>query len=439
VRQRRAARAAARVPRPPPELRLRRSRLEVALDARLAVRAGVRLEDFLRHRFARYAGRLPIPLEDLPVVIDVEGSDPVVRARAPAKPSLTGAYAPSAAREDEATALLRRLAEREGPNAAAELRDAATAVEALGARVDAARARADALARALADDLAAGKVPAPPAVHATAEQLGRPPVPSPLPAAALRLLVVLFAAAEAWFFSAPILAAQGLSPDALSAPSAAAALSLLFALGLSAAAFAFAAAALARARELVELSEAGRRRRLVAAAAFAAAALAAAVAALAAAPGAAGERALLAAVPFAGALLLRAASALAAGRETAAAAALAWDRALAADLAERARRTGIVEAARAELASLEEEREGARRRLRLLEKRAVEADRLATARARAEARRLEKLAESLAGALEEDRYVFVRLASSAAHDALARPARPRLEPAVEPSRFGMAG
>src|SRR5690242_19355051 len=66
-RRRAAARAAARSSRPVPEARVARSRIEVAVDARLAVRAGVRLEDFLRHRLARYASRLAVSLEELPV------------------------------------------------------------------------------------------------------------------------------------------------------------------------------------------------------------------------------------------------------------------------------------------------------------------------------------------------------------------------------------
>src|SRR6266511_3737930 len=69
-RAERRAQAAARlgvVPRVP------RSTFVAALDARLAVRSGVRL--------ARYATRLPVPLEGLPVTFDVEGGEAVVRPR----------------------------------------------------------------------------------------------------------------------------------------------------------------------------------------------------------------------------------------------------------------------------------------------------------------------------------------------------------------------
>ena len=146
--------------------------------------------------------------------------------------------------------------------------------------------------------------------------------------------------------------------------------------------------------------------------------------------------ALLAVVPFAGALLLRAAARLQTARDAALEAALAWDRALAVDVSERARRMEIVEQARAEVARLEAERADSRHRVRALEQRAVSADRAAAERTRLEAHRLERLAESLAGALELDRYAFLRLATEATHDALARPVR-RLERSSE--RLGIAG
>ena len=75
-----------------------------------------------------------------------------------------------------------------------------------------------------------------------------------------------------------------------------------------------------------------------------------------------------------------------------------------------------------------------------LERRAIEAERHATLAARADARRMERLSEGLAGALELDRYLFVRLAAERSHGALARPVRAgRLEPAVATERLGIAG
>ena len=78
-RSERRARAAARLGAAP--LRIRRAALAAALDARLAVRAGVALDDFLRHRLARYAAKLPVTLDALPATVDVEAGDVMVRAR----------------------------------------------------------------------------------------------------------------------------------------------------------------------------------------------------------------------------------------------------------------------------------------------------------------------------------------------------------------------
>src|SRR5512145_30385 len=86
--RRAAARDALRRPKPLPDIKLARSRLDVALEARVAVRSGVRLEDFLRNRLAKYAARLPVALEDLPVVIDIDGGEPIVKSRAAAQPAI---------------------------------------------------------------------------------------------------------------------------------------------------------------------------------------------------------------------------------------------------------------------------------------------------------------------------------------------------------------
>jgi hypothetical protein len=435
-----AARAAARATKPLPFVKVPRSRLEAAISARLAVRAGVRLDDFLRQRFARYATRLPVSLDDLPVVIDVENGEPVVRARPqPHTFVAAAAYAPTPQRGDEAARWMRSLVEREGPFAARQIREAEEELAALDARAAAARERAETLAHQLADDLAAGKVPAPPRVDATPEQLGRPPVPPLWPVAALRLFVLSLVVAVAWFFSGPILATQGLADadilEALRARPLPAGMSLALALGAAAAVFAFAHVALERAAAL--LGGDAHRTALVTLAAVAAAGLAAGVAAAATTPGPLALLALLVVVPFAGAVLLRGATALDAARAAALDAALAWDRALARDVAERARRTEIVDEARAALAQAELERAEARQHLHQLERRAVDAEHAASARTRADERRLDRLAESFAAALELDRYAFVRLASDAAHEALMRPML-RLEPAVAPERLGIA-
>jgi hypothetical protein len=71
-RARRAAQRAARLNRRGARAAVPRSWWEVELSAGLAVRSDLRLEDFLRFRLARYAGRLPVPLEALPFDVSVE-------------------------------------------------------------------------------------------------------------------------------------------------------------------------------------------------------------------------------------------------------------------------------------------------------------------------------------------------------------------------------
>jgi hypothetical protein len=163
------------------------------------------------------------------------------------------------------------------------------------------------------------------------------------------------------------------------------------------------------------------------------------VAAAAAAPDRWAQLALLAAVPFAGAALLRAAAALARTRAAAAAAALAWDRERAREAVARGRRQEACQHAAEELRREEAAREDARRRLARLHRSALAHERAAQLASRAEAERLDRLSESLACALELDRYLFVRFAAERAHLA-ARPARARVvEAGVGAERLGVAG
>ncbi len=430
-RAERRAQAAARlgvVPRVP------RSTFVAALDARLAVRSGVRLDDFLRHRLARYATRLPVPLEGLPVTFDVEGGEAVVRPRPRAR-----LHGP----RPEAAATARALGEREGPWAAREIVNAEAELESLDARAAAAWARADAVERELAEALASRQIVGRPAVEATAEQLGRPPVDSSAPIHALRLFVATLLAAEAWRFSGPVLAASGVAPDGLEAALRAsplpAALALALAVGAAAAAFTFAGLAVARALDAASAADPGVRQRLLCVAATGSALLVPAVTAAAAAPQEWGQLAVLATVPFAGAALWRAAAGLDARRASAAEAALAWDRDRAREAIERGRREELCLRAAADLAGIEAERALARRRLRKLNRAAIAAERRADLAARAEADRLDRLSDGLACALELDRYLYVRLAAERAHAPLERPARARVESAVTAERLGVAG
>ena len=101
----------------------------------------------------------------------------------------------------------------------------------------------------------------------------------------------------------------------------------------------------------------------------------------------------------------------------------------------------VLEAERA-LRQIEAERAEARRCLRALEARAVEAHQAAESAARAEATRLERLAEALVGALELDRYAYLRRAAGG-REAPARAPRldrpVRLEPAAASERLGVVG
>jgi hypothetical protein len=431
------ARRAARPPRRKrePEPKLPRSGLAASLEARLGVRAGVRLEDFLRHRLASYAARLPVPLGALPIRIEVDGGDIAVTSRA--RPLL----GPSLPKPQ--TDPLAALAAREGPAPVREARDLATALAALEPRLADARARLEALARGLQDDLASGALAAAPAVEATAEQLGRPPVPPALPIHGLRGLAIALLGAVAWRLAGPVLAASGLSADDVARADAPVrlGLALAFAGGAAAALYAFLDVAVRRLSALAAGADAAGRRRLGWLVATGAAVLAAAVAAAGAAPAPAAERLLVLCVPLAAVLLVRAAAALDAARGAASAQALEWDRARTRELAARGRRGEAIDTAEVVVARLEAERDALSRSLRALERRAALALHADEEEKALDARRLERLGEALAAALEQDRYLFVRL-SAAQGTLVTRPVRSerpvRRDPAPVPERLGVA-
>lgn len=436
-RERSFERRALAAPKLAPEPRLSRSRLAAALEARMAVRAGVRLEDFLRSRLAKYAARLPVPLEELPVSVEIAGGEPVVRSKAPARPFGPRPPAP------EAPSPVRAVVQRDGPGAAREIEEAEAALDALDARAAALRARIHEASRAFSEALASGALAPRPDVDATPEQLGRPPVPSPAPIWALRGFVAALAVAEAWRFSGPVLTAAGVDAAgidaALQLAPVRAGLALAFAVGAAAAVLAFATVALSRAADVLDETAAPRRSVLGALAAVAAALAAGGVAVAAASESRWAHAVLLVAVPFTAALLARWSGALARRRAGALDAALAWDRERAREALERGRRVEALAQAEAELRAVESDRAAARRRAGRLQRRAIDAERHAIVAARADARRLERLSEGLAGALELDRYLYIRLAAER-HAELDRPVRAtRLEPAVAAERLGIAG
>lgn len=433
-RERRSERRAIAAPKGGPDPRVARSRIGAALEARLAVRSGVRLDDFLRQRLAKYAGALPVPLESLPITVDVEGGEAVIRPRRPARTSPPSHRDPASAGPGRG--------EREDPRTAREIRETQAALDRLDERAAAARARLEAIEQDLAQAYASGELASWPDLDASAEQLGRPPIPSPAPFRALRGFVTALLAAEAWRFAAPVLASSGITPDgieaALRATPVPAALGLLFALGAAAAVFAFAGVALARGAEAV--AAAGPRKGLLLGGTAAGAALlAGAVATAASAPDRWAHLALLVAIPFAGGLLWRVAGRLDANRSAAVQAALAWDRERTREAVERGRREGARDRAAAELRGLEAERAAARRKVQQLERLAIAVERAADLAARAEARRLDRLAEGLAAALELDRYLYIRLAADRSISSLDRGARTaRREPSVAAERLGVA-
>ncbi len=432
-RERISERRARAAPKLGSDPRVQRSRLGAALEARLAVRSGVRLDDYLRHRLAKYATRLPLPLEALPVTVDIEGGEAVVRPRPQPRKAPAGA-------RPEVPDHARALVERDGIYAAREIRDAERTLDELDLRTAAALHRLEAVELEIAEALAAGRIVARPDVNASAEQLGRPPVPSPAAIVALRALVAALLAAEGWRFSAPVLAASGLAPQGIEetvrASPVPSVLALAFAFGAAVASFMFADVAIARAGQAVSAAAGSARRGLLCVAAGGAALLVPGIAVAAAAPERWAMLGLLAAVPFAGAMLWRAADALGVKRSAAAEAALAWDRERAREALERGRREEIRQRAAADLHAAEAERLGARRRLAQLHRNAIGAERSSDLAGRAEARRLDRLSEGLACALELDRYLYVRLAAERLHAPLERPARAaRLEPAVATERL----
>jgi len=282
----------------------------------------------------------------------------------------------------------------------------------------------------------------PPDVDATAEQLGRPPVRSAAP----RTLAVGFAvaalAAETWQVAQPLLRSAGIDPANLGAEAlrrpADVAFASVFSLGVAAGIFALAHAALTAALALFRGDADDRRRRWLASAVIGAGGgavlLAAAVAALPAPaeaphPPPTSFVLLLVSVPLTAALIARAVARAEEQRALEIGAALAWDRERARALGERARRLEELAWAEEEERALERQRDAARRRLREVNARAGAAARITAEAERRERAALARLAQSLVGALELDRYEFVRQASArGANELVASRRRRETEP-----------
>jgi hypothetical protein len=406
---------------------VRRWWLAAFWQARISVRSGVALEDFLRSRLARYLAALPVPRSQLPVAVSVDDGQIVVRPTEPAAP----ADAPSPYAADP---WLQPLVALEGPAIRQEVAELEIRLAAIDGELTAARRRKEELSRRLAADIAAGIIAAPSAVEATAEQMGRPPVRSPTPRNALLTFLATTLLATAWQVALPLLRAAGLDAAALRSAleqrPAEVAFVAVFALGVTAGLFALADSALRAALRLFAGEDDARRRRFLAAGAGSATALLLLLAAaLAALPSGSGAMprwafvALLLALPVAGALLLPVARAEAARRVAEAAAVLAWDRERARELGERARRLEELDWAAEEELDLKQERDAARARLRDLNARAMEAAHLAEEAAHRERGDLSRVAQGLVAALELDRHEFVRQASARGAADLVTPRR----------------
>jgi hypothetical protein len=418
-----------RLPRPhPPHLPpVRRAWLASWWQARIAVRAGVPVDPFLRARLARYVAALPVPQAQLPLSVSVEDGQIAVRPAAPPPPPLP----------PEADGWIGALVAAEGPAIRQEAQELEIRLSSLDGEIEAARRRTDELARRLAADVAAGHVVETPSVDATPEQLGRPEMRSAAVHGTMLLFAAAALAAETWQLAVPLLRAAGLEVGALALEASRRPADVLFvgvfALAVAAGLFALAHVGLGA---LVAAhrtdGDARRRRWLLSGGAGAGAISTVVTAALAALPSArAGGMprwsfvVLLLAVPLAAALVLRGARREGEVRAAEAAAALAWDRQRAKELSERARRSEEVSLAQAEERDLERRRESARRRLRDINARAVEADRLAQETDRRERAALSRVALSVVAALELDHDEFVRQASArGASELLAR--RPEL-------------
>jgi hypothetical protein len=425
--------------RPPRLDPVHRSWLVAFWHARISVRAGVTLDDFLRSRLARYLAVLPVPQARLPVAVAVDDGQLVVRAAEPARP----ADAPLA---DELDPWLSQLVAEEGPAVRQEATELEIRLSTLDAELTAARRRREELSRRVAADIAAGFIAAPPAVEATAEQMGRPPERSAAPRTALLGFLVATLLAGAWQVALPLLRATNLDPTALRPAleqrPAEVLFVAVFALGVAAGLFALADAGLGAAVRLFRFDDDVRRRRYLGAGAASSALLLLAVAAaLAALPRGSDSTPrwafvlLLLVLPVGAALLLRVARSEAEQRTAEAAAVLAWDRERAQSLADRARRLEELEWAENDEQNLAREREATRYRLREVHARAMEASRLAAVTAERERADLSRLAQSLVAALELDRHEFIRQASArGAADLVSPRRRPDPRPVFDPAK-----
>jgi hypothetical protein len=397
--------------------------------ARLSVNAGIPVSDFVAHRLARHLAALPVPPSRLPVVVTLDAGG-VVQAAPSAAPGRRAPWLDSFLRAEGPSAL--------GPEIQLGQADAAR----LAARIEAQRRRVDEIALEL-EEAARGAQVADPADEAQAEQMGRPRVPPPY-GLGLQLLALLLLLAETWQLAVPSLEAAGIRTHDLAGElhrnPVGLVLGGVFALGASASLFLFAHLALRRTLDVFEGLPEARRRGWLVGASSAAALLAAAMAWSMAGmrPGAAHPVDLVyarctlfliaLAIPFTTAWMLRLARALEAARADALARARAWDGEHYRAYSDLSRRAAALAEEEHRLARLEADRAAAARRIRVLQQRSIDAQRLAADAADEEEAELARLAQGIVASLELDRYEYMRQAT-----ARGLVAAPRQGPAPTPA------
>jgi hypothetical protein len=377
--------------------------------ARLAVRSGISAEDFLQHRLSQHLATLPVPPSRLPITIAVEDGGVIAARNSPA-PRPRAPWLDSFLRAEGPAAL--------GPEIQLAQADSAR----LAARIEAQRKRVDEVTREL-EDATRGTEVADPADEAQAQHMGRPQVPPPL-GLGLQLFALALLLAETWQLAVPCLEGAGIRTSDLAGELRRTPMGLvlgsIFALGASASLFLFAHLSLRRGLELFQAQAEPRRRLLTALAAAAAALLAAAMAWSIAGirPGASHAVAvayarwtlflIALAVPAATAWMLHLARDLDALRAEALMKARAWDHEHYRSFAELSRRGAALGEEEHRLARLEADRAAAVRRLRALQQRGMAAQRLAADAADQDEQELARVGQSIAAALELDRYEYVR-------------------------------
>jgi hypothetical protein len=410
---------------------VRRSWIEAWWTARIAAASGIRIEEYLRHRLSRYLAALPVCPRRLPVEISVEAGGgifavPRDRELAQAGPSW-----------------LERYLRSEGPAALQmDLQLAQAEVARLSAARDEQQARVAAAAR---ETEAAAAQPAVFEADGGAELLGRPPVPFPWAFLILAFALTLLLA-EAWQLAIPVLEGTGVRtadlPGELQRNPAGVVLGVVFAAGAAVSLFYFADLAVRRTAELVDGLSQRARLALTAAAAIGSLAVAAAIswAITGLPPGA--QRAdaeyaratlflLALALPVTTACMLRLARRVQATRDAALRRAVEWDQAHYRILSDWSRSASALASAERALTRVDAARVEAVRRLRMLQQRALLAERFAAEAAAEEEQELERLCNAAISALELDRYGFLRMVGPASAP-VAHP-RARAQAQLEPT------